>query len=487
MKKYYGIIIKYKFIFLLLSSTALVSSCEKNDKLTIAPETTLSDEDVFKTPARIEGVANGIYKALKGASLYGGRYLMYQDVRGEDFINITANTYTGYDAWNNSYSSGSNDINNLWSAAYTTINRANTLIAGIAANPGVVSTQKAAEYVGEAKFLRALAYYDLVISFGQPYNKDAGASKGLPLRLNAEAGPENNDLARSSVAEIYTQILKDLNEAEAALPQNYTTNDLNTTRAHTSAAIALKTRVYLSMNNYAKVIEEAAKLAPQSTAPFSTTATAVKHVLQPAIATIFTSDYATTESIFSIPMSTLDSYTGQSSIAYIYNTNLEYYLNPTGILGDAQWATTDARRTAVLKTVSGKQYFKKYAKPSPFLDYIPVIRYAEVLLNYAEAAARTGNLLLATNLLKAVHARSDASYVFPATATGTQQALVETIWKERRIELLGEGFRGTDLLRNLQSIPAKGDGNLQTSAVAPSAANYIFPAPNTELATNKLY
>lgn len=486
MNKYYGIIIKYKFI-LLLSATALISSCEKNDDLTIAPETTISDEDIFKSPARIEGVANGIYKALKGASLYGGRFLLYQDVRGEDFLNITANTYTGYDGWNNAYSSGSNDINNLWSAAYTTINRANTLIAGLAANPGVVTDAKAAQYVGEAKFLRALAYYDLVISFGQPYNKDAGASKGVPLRLKAEAGPENNDLARSSVAEIYAQVLKDLDEAEAALPQNYTSNDLNTTRAHTSAAIALKTRVYLSMNNYAKVAEEAAKLAPQTTAPFSTTATAVKHALQPSIATIFSSDYATAESIFSIPMSTLDSYTGQSSIAYIYNTNLEYYLNPAGILGDAQWGTADARRTALTRTVSGKQYFRKYAKPSPFLDYIPVIRYAEVLLNYAEAAARTGNLVLATNLLKAVHQRSDAAYVFPAAATATQQALVETIWKERRIELLGEGLRAGDLLRNLQALPAKGDGNLQTPAVATTAANYVFPAPNTELATNKLY
>jgi hypothetical protein len=486
MKKYYGFIIKYKYILLLIA-ISMLSSCEKNDDLTIAPETTISDEDIFKSPARIEGVANGIYKALKGASLYGGRYLMYQDVRGEDFLNITANTYTGYEGWNNSYSSGSNDINNLWSAAYTTINRANTLIAGLAANPGVVTPGKAAEYVAEAKFLRALAYYNLVILFGQPYNKDAGASKGVPLRLQAEAGPENNDLPRSSVAEIYAQILKDLNEAESALPQNYTSNDLNTTRAHTSAAIALKTRVYLSMNNYAKVIEEAVKLAPQTTAPFSTTATAVKHALQPSIATIFSSDYATTESIFSIPMSTLDSYTGQSSIAYIYNTNLEYYLNPAGILGDTQWGAQDARRTALTRTVSGKQYFRKFAKPSPFLDYIPVIRYAEVLLNYAEAAARNGNLVLATHLLKAVHARSDAAYAFPATSIATEQALIESIWKERRIELLGEGFRGSDLLRNLQSLPAKGDGNLQTPAVAVTAANYIFPAPNTELATNKLY
>lgn len=470
----------------LLLSGILFTSCENNEDLNIAPETTVSDQDIFKTPARIEGLVNGIYKAFKGASLYGGRILLYQDQRGEDFINITANNFTGYESWNNSYSSGSNDINNLWGQAYTAINNANILIEGLAVNQGVVTEEKAKQYIGEAKLIRALAYYTLIINYSQPYNKDAGASPGVPLRLKAETGTANNDLARSSVAEIYTQILKDLNDAEAALPQSYSTADLNTTRAHVSTAIAVKTRVYLTQNNWAKVIEEAAKLAPQTQAPFSTTASEVKHVLQPDITVIFSSNYATVESIFSIPMSSLDSYTGQSSIAYIYNTNLEYYLNPTGILGDAQWRTADKRRD-LTRTVSGKQYFKKYAKPSPFLDYIPVIRYSEVLLNYAEAAAKTGNLTLATNLLNAVHQRSDATYTFPVSVTSDQTQLISAISKERRIELLGEGFRGPDLQRNLQPLPAKGDNKLQTPEVATSAANYIFPAPNTELATNKLY
>lgn len=470
----------------LLLSGILFTSCENNDDLNIAPETTVSDKDIFKTPARIEGLVNGIYKAFKGASLYGGRFLLYQDQRGEDFINITANNFTGYESWNNSYSSGSNDINNLWGSAYSAINNANILIEGLAVNKGIITEEKAKQYIGEAKLVRALSYFSLVISFGQPYNKDAGASKAVPLRLKAETGPANNDLARSSVAEIYTQILKDLDEAEAALPQSYASADLNTTRAHVSTAIAIKTRVYLTMNNWTKVIEEATKLAPQTQAPFSTTASDVKHTLQPDITVIFSSNYSTVESIFSIPMSSLDSYTGQSSIAYIYNTNLEYYLNPTGILGDAQWRTTDKRRD-LTRTVSGKQYFKKYAKPSPFLDYIPVIRYAEVLLNYAEAAAKTGNLTLSANLLKAVHQRSDASYVFAPAVLSDPNQLLDAIWKERRIELLGEGFRGPDLLRNLQTLPSKGDSKLQTPAVTPSDVNYIFPPANTELATNKLY
>jgi len=184
-------------------------------------------------------------------------------------------------------------------------------------------------------------------------------------------------------------------------------------------------------------------------------------------------------------MSTNDSYTGQSSIAYIYNDNSEYYLNPTGIFGEAQWGSTDSRRQ-FLRLVSGKYYFKKYAKPSPYLDYIPVIRYAEVLLNYAEAAAQVGNLTLAASLIKAVHARSDQSFSFANSALDTQAALLNTILKERRIELLGEGFRSNDLLRYLQPIPAKGSSSLQAPAVQPTDENYIFPLPSTEVSTNKL-
>ncbi len=460
-----------------------LTACSEEKYLQTVPPTSIGSEDVFSTPDRVLGLVNGSYDALKSSDFYGGRFLIYTDVRGEDFVNVTGNTFTAYESWTNAYASGSNDVNTLWAAAYRVINRSNILIDGLQKYPGKVTEALSKQYTGEAKLLRALSYFSLVTLYARPYVENQGATPGLPLRLQGETTPANNDLARSSVAEVYAQILKDLNEAEAALPESYTTPLLNTTRAHKNTAIALKTRVYLNMANYAKVVEEAKKIVPQTTAPFTAT-TGVKHALQ-NIVTIFTENYTSTESILSMPMTELDTYTGQSSIGYIYNTNSEYYVNPRGILGDPQWATGDARRN-FLRTASNQQYFKKYAKPSPFLDYIPVMRYAEVLLNYAEAAAKTGNLTLATNLLKAVHGRSDASYVFPESAVSTEAALVSTIWKERRIELLGEGFRSNDLLRNLQTIPGKSGGSLIANPVAPSAANYIFPLPNTEISTNKL-
>ncbi|WP_437919690.1 RagB/SusD family nutrient uptake outer membrane protein [Sphingobacterium sp. LRF_L2] len=471
-----------------MAGLLLASGCSTEDGLNLVPTTQISDENVFDTADRIEGLANGVYKSLKSASLYGGRYLLYQDVRGEDFLNITANSYTAYESWNNSYSSGSNDVNNLWSAAYATINRANILIDGLntGKGDGKITEEKKQNYIAEAKFLRALSYFSLVNVFAQPYVKNGGLSPGLPLRLQAETDANNNDLARSTVSEVYAQILTDLDDAETGLPETYSTDLLNTTRAHKNTARALKTRVYLTIGELDSVIEEAVKLIPQNVAPFSAEQ-GVNHALQASILTIFGTSYVTKESILSMPMTTNDALSGQSSIGYIYNVNREYYLNPNGILNDAQWGADDVRRS-LLYTNSGKQFLKKYAKASPFVDYIPVIRYAEVLLNYAEALATGGrNLSLAANLLEAVHQRSDPNYSFAASITGNESNLLEAIAKERRIELLGEGFRGFDLLRKLQDLPAKGDSNIQTSSVSVNAENYIFPSPSTELTTNKLF
>ncbi len=467
---------------LCLGLLLLTTACNDKEYLNPSPATAISGENAFDTPERILGLVNGIYKSVKSGNFYGGNYYIYSEARGEEFINRTSNTFTAYEAWNQTLNSGSNFVAGFWGAAYTAINNANIVIKGLNDNPTKVSATLTKQYIAEAKFLRALSYFSLVTLYARPYNENNGASPGLPLRLQAETSTANNDLKRSTVAEVYAQIIKDLNEAEADLPSTYSSSLLNTTRAHKNTAIALKTRVYLNSGNYAKVIEEAKKIV-STNAPFSAS-TGVNHKLQ-NIVEIFTTNYTSTESILSVPMTELDNVTGQSSFPYVFNANSEYNLNPTGIWGDTEWKSTDLRRTFA-RTASGVQFLTKYSKPSPFLDYLPIIRYSEVLLNYAEAAARTGDLAKAVELLKAVRNRSDATYTFPESSISTQTALVNTILKERRIELLGEGFRSNDLLRNLLTIPAKASSSLTAPAVEPSQTNYIFPLPNVEIVTNKL-
>jgi hypothetical protein len=460
----------------------LFSACNEDELLFPTPQTNLTDANIFDTPDRVLGLVNGFYNGLKASYYYGGRYVMYGDFRGEDFVNVTNNIFTGYDTWSHTVNSNSNEVELLWRDAYATINSANFFIEGIQANPGVVSEALANQYIAEAKFVRALSYFALITLYARPYMENQGASPGLPLRIQSETDTKNNDLARSTVAQIYTQILSDLNDAEAALPATHPSPLLNTTRAHKNSAIALKTRVYLTMGNYSNVITEAQKIVSPSS-PFRAPS-GVAHGLHGNVMEIFRTNYTSTESIFSMPMTELSSSLGQNSLGFVYNISAEYYLNPDGIWGDPEWRASDARK-GMFRVNNGRYFMTKYAKPAPFLDFVPVIRYAEVLLNYAEAAALTGDLPKAVALLEEVRHRSDPEYSFPAAAISTADALVQTILTERRIELIGEGFRSNDLLRRLETIPAKGSSSLFAPEITPNQTEYIFPMPNLEILNNK--
>lgn len=374
---------KFQIACLALTLSLTLSACKEDELLNPLPETSLGADFLFDNPVRVLGQVNGMYANVKNGNFLGGRNLYLNDIRGEDFINRTQNVFTGYDAWLHTVNSGSGDAVSTWGSAYTTINSANLIIDGLAAHPDAVNADLNKQYVAEAKFVRALCYYHLVTMYGQPYLKDNGASPAVPLRLIGENTTANNDMALSTVAQVYAQILKDLDEAEVSLPLTYATPLLNTTRAHRNTVIAFKTRIYLSMGDYARVVDEAGKIV-SATAPFRA-ASGVAHELQPDIAAIFNANYITVESIFSMPMTELNNVGGQSALATVYTSTFEYNLNPSGIFGDPSWRATDSRKVnftiAKIGNTNGP-FVKKFSKVSPNLDYIPVIRYAEILLNY---------------------------------------------------------------------------------------------------------
>lgn len=476
-----------KWLASLSLGVVLFSACDSDALLQKTPPTRISSNEVFSSPTRIEGLVNGIYSALKSTDFYSGRLLLFWDVRAEEFINTTSNAYSGFESWNNIYSSGSNDVVSVWNIGYTVINRANVLIDGLENNPAVISDSQKKMYIAEAKFARALSYFSLVTSFAQPYQKDNGASPGLPLRLQAENGPDNNDLARSTVAQVYTQILQDLTDAEADLPANYSSALLSTTRAHKNTAIALKTRVLLTKGDYPGVVTEAKKIVAQTQAPFSSTQN-IQHQLMPNLEEVMETQNTSFESIFSMPFTELNMVGGQSALGHLYNVGSEYFLSPNGIFGHPQWRDGDERKEMIrYHAATNRTFLTKFGKSAPFLQFMPVLRYAEVLLNYAEAAAETNNLDLAYELLQAVHKRSDADFDFPVSLKQNKEEMIETILLERRIELIGEGFRSNDLLRRLKTIPGKIGGGHVVEPVSPNMPNYIWPVSNNELINNKLF
>jgi starch-binding outer membrane protein, SusD/RagB family len=471
-----------KLLLIFISTLIFSASCNK-DKLNPLPQTDLPEEDAFTTAIRAEQQAVGMYIWAKGSYFLGSRFFTYNDIRGEDFLNRTANGVTGLQTWNFTAVPATNEVQYAWRDIYQCINQCNFVLEGIDKAP-ITATAKN-EYRGEARFLRALSYHSLLMLYARPFADGNGSKPGVPLRLVSNTKPGDANLARSTVAQVYQQILDDLNFAETNLPLNRGNAEFNTTRAHRNSAIALKTRVLLHMQRWSDVITEAAKIV-SATAPYQA-ASGVQHRLEASIANVFAAS-TTLESIFSMPFTVSNLPGTQNGLASYYTPApvgiMDYYLNTTGIFGNTGWKATDARRamlsTAVVNGVTFN-YLNKFNK-NPNTDYAPVLRYAEILLNLAEARVRSTNTVDADAiaLLNAVRRRSDVTTTFVAGDFATATDLLNQIFIERRIELLGEGFRSPDITRNLQNFVAK----TGTALVTPANDVYIWPIPFAELSTN---
>ena len=482
---------RYKNILsgLLTGGLMIASVSCKKGLLEPANPGSISNASAFDNTTRITAQVNGLYASLKSVFFYGGSVVIYNELRGDEFIMNKPNVTTGQQSWSQDVNPSTTEVINVWSGGYATINAVNTFLAGLSLNQSKVSTVQYANFAGEAKFIRALCYFALVQTYAQPYTLNNGAGMGLPVRLIAENSNENNQLARSSAADIYNQLLSDLDDAEAGLPANYPTAVLNTTRATKNAAIALKARVDLTKGDYAGVISECNKLV-SAAAPFQAPASGINNKLEANIATVFSGSYAGPESVFSLPFTT----TEPGLLATFFNIsagNGTYYLNTAGTISDPVYSSptsADARKNFVFAN-GGQQWLSKFKVAATYSDWVPVIRYAEVLLNYAEALARTGNadsLARSAALLTAVRNRSDAAYVFPTDSVSTQPALISTILQERKIELLGEGFRVPDLQRLGLTLPAKSGTQGSAPAIAATDNRYIWPIPSSETSINKL-
>ncbi len=474
-----------------------MAACKKDEALNPRPSTLLSDVSAFETADRISTQVNGLYATFKGNGFWGSLYIYYSEARAGDFIATNLNPTRGGLSYQMTVDPGLADVSSVWEQGYQIINGANVFIAGMEEKgTEVVGDQLAKNYIGEARLLRALSYYYLLQLYATPFTENEGASPGLPLRLTPNKGLSDYNLARSSVADVYKQILEDLDFAETNLPLQYSSAALNTTRAHRNTAIAAKTKVYLSMGRYENVITEANKIVPTNE-PFISP-TGVKNALLPDVTSVFKAPYTSVESIFSMPFSNTDRPGTSLGNAYLPDganaTGLgksgtgDFYLFEGGVVSDPDWKVTDSRRSLIFRTPSGSNEGRlwsiKYASGSPFIDYVPVMRYAEVLLSLAEALANVNGVdSRALALVNAVRQRSDKSTTITAT---TKQELIDKIVQERHIEFLGEGIRNSDLMRLNLPVPAKTPrGGSPIPEVTPDNPNYLWPIPNSETLYNQ--
>jgi hypothetical protein len=479
-------ILKISIVFALLLSMG----CSKK-YLDPVPQTSLSDLTVFDTKARVVAQVNGMYAAVKNGAYLGGRFQVYGDLRGDNFIPNSSNLVTNFATWNHTEVASTNEVQNCWGAIYSAINVINVFLDGLKTSwdggtlTGKITQAEYNQFTSEGLTLRAMCYFDLLRLYCKPYVLNTGANPGVPLRLKAEKSSEGNDLARSTVAEVYTQILADLNAAEPLAILTYTTDLLNTTRVHKNTIIALKTRVYLAKSDWANVVTESAKIVDATfKAP-----TGVANQLDATFAAVWAAPYTTKESIFSMPMTTTDGPGTQNGMPHYFASvsSESYYLVATSPIYVAMDAT-DVRKTSLI--VSGtKYYLAKWTDETTSLNFPPVIRYAEVLLSRAEALVRQGGTVTqaAVDLLNAVRTRSFATGGYTLASFAAATDFYTAVLQERNMEFLGEGLRSLDIMRLGMDIPAKNGGTMGTVAAIPSSSvGYMWPIPASELALNAL-
>ncbi len=128
-----------------------------------------------------------MYAQFSSQSFYGGRFIVFNEQRGNEFSQNDGNNSTGANVWNQSITASGDFVNAVWSAAYTTINSSNLLIENLT-NSTVVGDSLRKNYIAEAKFLRAFSYLSLVQTYAKPFAQSSSSPGFAPASESRNVG-----------------------------------------------------------------------------------------------------------------------------------------------------------------------------------------------------------------------------------------------------------------------------------------------------------
>lgn len=462
----------YKLVGMAAMVLGLAQGC--TSFVDLKSPTVVNRDDYFNRESDMTAAVNGMYNSLRG---YYNNYFVVAEVPSDNTEANNGNlAYAEVDqqTWlnNNSY------FQSLWLNSYSTIGRANIIldkIDAIAMNDNLKN-----QYKGEALFVRSLMYVQLAQFFGD-----------VPLILKeVKTEAEAYSYLREPVTKVYAQVEADLKAAIEALPPVHT--GANVGRAPKAAAQALLGKMYLVSKQFDKAVPvlKAAKedanfgLLDDYAQVFSVDNRNNKEIL---FAVQYIANGNGEGSSFCIRFAPFGSGTDITTGAFPTGSNQGTEdLNDAFEAGDtrkpvaiARYATTNALYT--------RKFLDRPIANNEGKNLWPVIRYADVLLMYAEALNETGATGEAIKPLNEVRFRADLDDV-PDLG---QSALRDTIQHERRVELCFEGHRYLDLLRTGKMLEVMRAYKEKYKGVGYLVENYdirdrnvLFPIPFRERSLN---
>tara|TARA_R110000796_G_scaffold35017_1_gene89937 strand:- start:20613 stop:21956 length:1344 start_codon:yes stop_codon:yes gene_type:complete len=431
----------------------LVLGCE--NELEINPTNNLPGELAFTSEANIAAILVGTYDEAGQAATYGGDLQIFTDLLGASDQIFWNGTFQAFrQAFQKNVFVDNGFVDDIWSNAYETINQANLVIDNIEI---VTSSPEEKDRIeGEAKFLRALNYLDLARNFGSPYVAgQVNSQLAVPLRLIGIVDySQNLAMARSTVEEVYTQVIEDATDAYNLLPET------NGFYADKYAAQALLARTYFQQGDYEAARDAANDVIENSGHSLVTS----------GFAGAFNNDTDSSEDVFAFQVT---SQTGSHDLTVHYASEgdggrggditiedeyLDLFDDPNDERANFTYINPDNDRRLTLK------YTNQFAN-------ISIFRMAEMHLIRLESNFREGTSV-GLDPLTEINVLRDRSSAAPLAGPLT----LDLIFNERQLELAFEGFILNDVKRtqgSVGSIPWNDD-------------SLILPIPQSELDTNPL-
>lgn len=478
--------------FTLIMVMLTIGSCEEMDFIQEVPESDYLLTEVNEEV--LEGLVLGTYEPLARSRgrLWESIYGTCIELMGEYALSNSGsfNTFGVYDF---NFTS-QNFLNLMWSTFYEAIGRANFLIASISENSSLPEGLKN-RALGEARFVRALSYYQLVRTWGQ-----------VPLRLEPVINADNTGKALSPLDEIYDQVIADLQFAEEFLPETVSVNQAG--RATQGAATTMLADVNLTLGNYQGARDKAAEVM-DNRASFG-------YDLEPSLEVLYSPTAPTNpEDIFSIKFAQVRAqgnflpayaHDDRAKAAGLAARGLRRFTTFESVPLIRDWdpqdlrrswnlydsITIDGERLAANIPLEGDYFFGKYRDPDAPEETAAgndfyLYRYADVLLIFAEAENQlngpTAEAYAAVNQVRRRGYGVDVntpSMLADLPAGLSQSEFDDLLFRERGYEFFFECKRWFDLKRT-----GRWESFVTAAGIKdPPSQGEFWPIPDVEITNN---